>query len=434
MWLQRISKKLAKPYKHNKAAVKYQFRISWDVMYGDANTTYDFRITPIENAQGATEVLVEYKKSTDTKWQATYCQKSTWVMDSDLYGIYTATGNQQFGDFSVVTSDYTRLDTNRYKTLEGFFLGLRKGGVQVMSNFSTVLDKSIDLSSRNSYVLETSMKMVEDPTNSIKGLIFNYNEKDKSYIVLDYRQDKDKKYYIFARHFDGKKWGEVKGFDFPLKAGEWYDFKLKVVNGKNSTEMILEYKTGEDDYQAVIRAFDFATAGRMVGYSSTKANGMQFGGISLGSTTVISSGDERYDVVKGAFRRVDGGVQVATGNSMIVDTWINKNKLNSYAFESGFQIIPETSNVDLSGIMLNYDKNTGAYLILDYHKNKDIGNQLWIRYHDGKNWVDAKHFSVILQENAWYDFKVSVKNSKLKRRMVKNSNSKMCSRLFFARQ
>jgi len=382
-----------------------------DVMYGDANTTYDFRITPIENAQGATEVLVEYKKSTDTEWQATYCQKSTWVMDSYLYGIYTATGNQQFGDFSVVTSDYTRLDTNRYKTLEGFFLGLRKGGVQVMSNFSTVLDKSIDLSSQNSYVLETSMKMVEDPTNSIKGMIFNYNEKDKSYIVLDYRQDKDKKYYIFARHFDGKKWGDVKGFDFPLKAGEWYDFKLKVVNGTNSTEMILEYKTGEDDYQAVIRKFDFATPGRMVGYSSTKANGMQFGGISLGSTTVIGSGDERYDVVKGAFRRVDGGVQVATGNSMIVDTWINKKGLNSYAFESGFRITPETSNVDLSGIMLNYDKKTGAFLILDYHKNKDIGNQLWIRYHDGKNWVDAKHFNVILQENEWYDFKVGVKNN-----------------------
>lgn len=382
------------------------------VMYGDANTTYDFRITPIENAQKATEILVEYKKSTDTAWESTYCQKSTWIMDSDLYGIYTGTGNQKFGDFSVVTSDYTRLDTNRYKTAEGFFLGLRSGGVQVMSDFSTVLDKTINLSSQSSYVLQTSMKMVEDPTNSIKGLIFNYNEEDKSYIVLDYRLESHGKYNLFARHFDGKKWGDVKGFDFPLKENAWYDFKLKVVNGKNSTEMILEYKTGQDEYQAVIRKFDFATSGRKVGYSSTKANGMQFGGITLGSTNVISSGDARYDVVKGAFRRVDEGVQVANSNSIIVDTWINKNKFNSYAFETGFQILPDKAGMDLSGIMLNYDKANGSYLLLDYHKESDGKYKLWVRYYNGESWTDAKNFSVILQENAWYDFKVSVKNSK----------------------
>lgn len=382
------------------------------VMYGDANTTYDFRITPIENEKKAIEVLVEYKKSTDTVWKSTYCKKDTWVMDGDLYGIYTGTGNQQFGDFSVVTSDYTRLDTNRYKTVEGDFLGLRNGGVQVISNFSTVLDKTINVSSKNSYVLHTSMKMVEDPTNSIKGMVFNYDEKDKSYIILDYRLEKHGAYNLFARYFDGKKWGATKGFDFPLEVNEWYDVKLKVVNGKNSTEMILEYKTGQDEYKAVIRKFDFATSGRMVGYSSTKANGMQFGGITLSATTVISSGDARYDVVKGAFRRVDGGVQVANSNSMIVDTQINKTTLDSYAFESGFQILPQTAGMDLSGIMLNYNKEEGSYLLLDYHKEPDGKYKLWIRYYDGTSWKSAKNLQAILQENAWYDFKISVKNTR----------------------
>ena len=103
------------------------------VMSAEANTTYDFRITPIENAKGATEVYVEYKKSTDTEWKSTYCKKDAWVMSGSEYGVQTAVGNMKFGAMKQVDLGYTRLDDNRYETVSGMFFGRTDGGARVMT-------------------------------------------------------------------------------------------------------------------------------------------------------------------------------------------------------------------------------------------------------------------------------------------------------------
>ncbi|MBP3462021.1 MAG: hypothetical protein J6J72_00310, partial [Tyzzerella sp.] len=244
----------------------------------EGNATYDLRITPIENAKGATEVFVEYKKSTETEWKSNYCKTNGWRMSGSEYGIYTATGDMTFGAFKQVDLGYTRLDETRYNTLAGMFFGRSEGGAQVMTKHSTVLDRSINLANKDSYMINTSFKVVPDRENSIKGIIFNHDEKTGSYLVLDYRYTKDA-YRLYLRQYDGKKWGATQSCDAVLDENAWYDFNIHVVNGKKTTTVIVEYKTGDADYTVVGRVFDIAMHGRGVGYYSTAANGMQFGAI-----------------------------------------------------------------------------------------------------------------------------------------------------------
>ena len=379
------------------------------VMNADGNTTYDFRITPIENAKGATEFYIEYKKQSDSEWQSTYCKKDAFVMSGSEYGIQTAVGEQKFGAFKVVDLGYSRLDEKRYQTMEGMFFGRTDGGSQVMAKNSTVIDKTVKLEGKDSYQIQTSYKIVPDQKDSIKGIVFNRDEKTGSYLILDYRYVKEA-YRLYVRQFDGKKWADTKGYDVILEENAWYDFNIHVVNGKNTTTVVVEYKTGDNPFVPVSRTFKFAMPGRNVGYYSTAANGIQFGEITTKATDYIGAEDTRYTIKDGAFFRTDAGVQVATKNSLMIDKEINSNDYDTYAFETSFEVVPDQKD-SIKGIIFDYDEKDGSYLVLDYRYVKEA-YRLYIRQFDGKKWGATQGLDVLLTENEWYDFKVHVINGK----------------------
>lgn len=377
------------------------------VMNTEADTTYDFRITPIENEKGATEVLVEYKKSTDTEWQSTYCKKDAWVMSGSEYGIQTAIGDMRFGAFKQEDLAYTRLDTKRYETLSGMFFGRTKGGAQVITQHSMVLDKNINLANQSSYMLHTSFKVVPDQGNSIKGVIFNYDKDNGSYLVLDYRYVKEA-YRLYVRQYDGTKWGDTKGYDVLLTEDAWYDFNIHVVNGKNTTSVVVEYKTGTADYTPVSRTFEFGMSGRSAGYYSTAANGMQFGELTAKETAYIGAEDTQYDTKTGVFFRINGGVEVGVKQSMMLDKTIDLSQQNYYTIGASFKAVADKTD-SIKGIVFNYDEETGSYMVLDYRYVKEA-YRLYIRTYDGKKWSDTWGCNVLLLENATYDFRISVIN------------------------
>lgn len=382
------------------------------VMSAEADTTYDFRITPIENVKGATEVYVEYKKQSETEWKSTYCKQDAWVMSGSEYGIQTATGDMRFGAFKQENLGYTRLDTNRYETKTGMFFGRTDGGAQVMTQHSMAIDKTVKLKGQDSYMLHGSFNVVPDQSASIKGIIFNYDETDGSYLVLDYRWIErdgiEPGYRLYVRQYDGKKWGDTKGYDVILTENAWYDFNIHVVNGKKTTTVIVEWKTGDGAYEPVSRTFSFGMSGRNAGYYSTAANGMQFGELTTGTTTYIGAEDSRYDVKMGAFFRNGNDVQVATKNSLMIDKNMNPRNSDIYAFETGFQAVADKGN-SIKGIVFDYDEDNGSYLVLDYRYVKEA-YRLYIRQYDGKKWGDTQGLDVVLEENAWYNFKVHVIN------------------------
>ncbi len=389
------------------------------VMAAEANTKYDFRITPMENKDGATEVYVEYKKATDTEWQSTYCQNAAWVMSGSEYGVETATGNMTFGAMKQVDLGYTRLDESRYNTLQGMFFGRKDGGAQVMAKQSMVIDKGVNLAKQDSYVIKTSFNIVPDQAASIKGIVFNYDEKTGSYLVLDYRYVKEA-YRLYVRQFDGTKWDKTVGYDVQLTENAWYDFNIHVVNSKNKTTVLVESKTGSETYRAECRTFDVAMPGRQVGYTSSVANGMQFGEITVGTTTLVGAGDSHYQYVSesgrpekhGAFFRTNNGVQVATSSaamqSFMIDKSIDLSAKDSYQIKASYKIVPDKEGT-IKGLVFNYDEKTGGYMVLDYRYVKDA-YRLYVRQFDGTKWDGFLGYDVILIENATYDFNIHVIN------------------------
>lgn len=373
----------------------------------EANTTYDLRITPIENEKGLTEVFVEYKKSTETEWKSNYCKMNGWKMSGSEYGVQTGTGDMTFGAMKKVDLGYSRLDEGRYQTLRGMFFGRTEGGAQVMAKHSAVIDKKIDLAKQNSYMIHSSYQIVPDKTDSIKGIVFNYDEETGSYMVLDYRYLKEE-YRLYVRYYDGKKWASAEGYNVTLTENAWYDFNIHVVNGKKTTTVVVEYKTGDADYIAVSRTFKVAVPGRNVGYYSTAANGLQFGEITTGKTTYIGAEDERYTVKAGSFLRTDMGVTVGEKHSTVIDKKINLAKKDSYMLHSSYQVVPDKTG-SIKGIVFNYDEETQSYMVLDY-RYLDDNYRLYVRYYDGKKWADTQGYNVILTENAWYDFNIHVVN------------------------
>ncbi len=373
----------------------------------EANTTYDLRITPIENAKGLTEVFVEYKKSTETEWKSNYCKMNGWKMSGSEYGVQTATGNMTFGAMKKVDLGYSRLDEGRYQTLRGMFFGRTGGGAQIMASHSMLIDKKINLAKKNSYMIHSSYQVVPDKNDSIKGIVFNYDAENGSYMILDYRY-LDGKYRLYVRYFDGKKWGETQGYNVILTENAWYDFNIHVVNGKKTTTVVVEYKTGDADYVAVSRTFKVATPGRMAGYDCTAANGMQFGEITIGKTTYIGAEDERYTVKAGSFFRTDEGVTVGEKHSLMLDKSLDLSSRNNYTVKTSFKVVPDQTG-SIKGIVLNYDEETGSYAILDY-RYVNGGYYLYIRYYNGKAWSDTWSTNVKLKENAWYDFQINIAN------------------------
>ena len=91
-----------------------------------------------------------------------------------------------------------------------------------------------------------------------------------------------------------------------LTENAWYDFNIHVVNGKKKTTIIVESKTGDEDYICISRILNYSMSGREVGYSSTSSSVLQYGKIMVGDTNYIGAEDSRYTLREGAFTRTDG--------------------------------------------------------------------------------------------------------------------------------
>ncbi len=374
----------------------------------DGNTTYDFRITPIENKKGATEFLIEYKKSTEQIWSSTYCKNDDFVMSGTEYGIQTSVGNQQFGEFQVKNLGYQALDEKIYDTVSGRFIGINGGGIKAISTGNNlVIDKSINLKGKSSYSIKSSYNIVQDKNNTIKGIVFNYDPSTGGYLILDYRYVKDA-YRLYVRQFDGKKWGATQPLDVVLDVDAVYNFNINVSNGKNSVAFVIEYQKNGGVVQTCGKSFDFAMSGRNVGFNVSKANGMQFGKLSVGENSYIGIDDSRYDVVSGAFKKQSNVIVSAMKQSILVDKTINNKSNALYSFIGSFRIIPDKTD-SIKGIIFNYDASNGSYLVLDYRYVKDA-YRLYVRQFDGKSWGVTVPCNVILTENAIYNFAVDVVN------------------------
>ncbi len=122
----------------------------------------------------------------------------------------------------------------------------------------------------------------------------------------------------------------------------------------------------------------------------------------------ICADDWRYQVIQGAFKRTEMGVQSALENSIMLDRTINVENKNLYAVQTSFKVSPNKAS-DVKGIAFNYDIESGSYLALDY-RYVDNAYRLYVRYFDGTAWTDAWDCNVVLTENKWYDFEIHVNN------------------------
>ncbi len=386
------------------------------VMDAEPETKYDFRVTPIEQEDGTLELLIEYKKATESNWKTTYCKNAEWVMSGTEYGVETGAGNMQFGAFHVEDSEYTRMETDRYKIVKGAFLARKDGGLQVLKNDSTAIDTAINKDKKDSYAFETSLMVAADRSGSIKGYVIDY-EKTDDFITLDYRWEEERNGYgLYMRRLSEKGWGDVKGFDIILEEGQWYDMRVSVINGKRTTTVVVECKKqGETEYICRSRSFDFAVSGRQVAYVSDVANGQKFGLNTEVTTTFIGAEDSRYQIVRGAFRRVGDNVQAATTeSSFMVDKKINFKKWDRYTMDISFRTQVEPDSVThLKGFVFNYDEETDSYLLLDYWKTAENKYYLCIRQKtsDG-NWEGFTDWNRAIEVSAdtWYTYRLSVTN------------------------
>ena len=233
---------------------------------------------------------------------ANYCKGNSWVMTGNEYGIYTEIGNQAFAEFSIVQSSYIGPNDPQYKLVQGSFM--RYGdGVKVTAGHSILLDKTIDLSSQSKYTIQTSYKIAEkvsDTDAAIRGILFNYNEADGSYLILDHREVNGE-YRLYVREYKGAENGawtdaETWGVGTAVEVNAWYDFKINVENLSNQTKVIVSYKKQTEAYYTnALHIFNVAMAGRAVGYYSTSANNMEYGAICLTTET------DGYSLKTGAY-------------------------------------------------------------------------------------------------------------------------------------
>jgi hypothetical protein len=305
------------------------------------------------------------------------------------------------------------LDNSRYKTIGGMFLGLRDGGVQVLSPNSMILDRNIKLTNKNSYVINASYKIVPDKSATIKGIVFNYNEADGSYMVLDYRYiERLKGYYLSLRCYDGKSWEKTPAWTgiVNLKENAWYDFKINVINGKKTTTVFLEYKTGSDAYKCLSHVFETSMSGRMAGYYCPVANNMQFSEIVTGATNYIGAEDTRYQLKTGAFKEVEETLVVGMSSNFMLDKTVDVSNKATYTIKASYKIVPDKT-ATIKGIVFNYNESDGSYMVLDYRYIERLSSYyLSVRCYDGKGWdtIPAWTGIVQLEEGAWYDFEISV--------------------------
>lgn len=172
-------------------------------------------------------------------------------------------------------SDYILGDDTRYQVIEGAFKRI-DGGVQATLGKNVMLDRTINTGNKDLYAVQTSFKVMPDTSQAIKGILFNYDIKTGSYMVLDYRYVEDA-YRLYVRYYNGTDWADTWVCDVVLNENEWYDFKINVDNQGNNTEINIKYRTGTDEYVSIDHIFAYAVSGRQAGYISTGPNNMQYG-------------------------------------------------------------------------------------------------------------------------------------------------------------
>lgn len=180
-------------------------------------------------------------------------------------------------DLEEAEYSYVTEKDKRYKVISGAFRKLEEGFQAELSN-NVMIDKTMNASSKDLYAVNVGFMIVPDKSAAIKGIVFNYDAKDGSYLVLDYRYAGNT-YELYVRYFDGTGWdSNVWCTNVELTENAWYDFEINVDNANTQTAVEVRYKTGtEDTFTSISHTFAYAMSGRQMGYISTAANGMQFG-------------------------------------------------------------------------------------------------------------------------------------------------------------
>lgn len=180
-------------------------------------------------------------------------------------------------DLEQADSPYVTDQDKRYEVISGAFWKLEKGFRAELSD-NLMLDREVNAPSKDLYAVRTGFMVVPDKAATIKGIVFNYDAKDGSYMVLDYRYAGNV-YQLYVRHFDGTSWDtDVWCTNVTVQENTWYDFEINVDNSNTQTAIEVRYKTTqENEYTSISHTFAYAMNGRQVGYISSVANGMEFG-------------------------------------------------------------------------------------------------------------------------------------------------------------
>ncbi len=173
------------------------------------------------------------------------------------------------------TSDYITQEDTAYTIVSGLF---RKVGedVQVVSSNGILLDNTVNRAKNDIYAVNTAYTIVADQSESIKGIVLNYDEDDGSYLVMDYRYVEGS-YRLYVRHYDGTAWTDnVWSCGVVLTENVQYEFNISAVNHTTGVTVSIEYKTGTDSFKQVSKTIPIVMNGRKAGYLSTAENNLQF--------------------------------------------------------------------------------------------------------------------------------------------------------------
>ena len=267
------------------------------------DTWYDFRIK-ISNTATSVSISVEYRTSPNSEYVTAERSLSyTFAMNGRNVG-YCANGQTgiSFKPITVLSTTTALQSNEKYTVKSGAWEQIDDGrligyaGAELIDN-----EVSSQVANKSAYTICVSMKTTENkPANdaNIKGIMFNYNPTDGSYLILDFRWrefgeradslSNYKGYLLYLRRFDGTSWREADWLG-KVDAETWYDFEISVTNTANSFSVSLKYKkSNETELVAAERgtlSYAFGVTGRQVGFHIDWQSGMEVKAISLKETT-----------------------------------------------------------------------------------------------------------------------------------------------------
>lgn len=205
----------------------------------------------------------------------------TYVFCRGAVGMYSNEAESSYRNLAITpaggksTTDYIGMSDTAYTCVNGTFRKTQNG-VKAYGTDSILLENTVNRKGTDRYAVNTIYTVVADKSQSIKGIVLNYNEKDGSYLVMDYRYVNGA-YRLYVRHYDGTDWSsDVWNCDVELEAGVEYQFNISVVNHTDNVTVSIDYKKGTDGFKQVSRTLPIAMKGRKAGYICTIANNLEF--------------------------------------------------------------------------------------------------------------------------------------------------------------